>query len=364
MNFDPGSQIPGGAGGRPSTLSSRAGSAKSGVGYGAAGQGGPQGPGEHWTERERQKADLLQAGNEPGSGKAAPATKPWSWDDMTPAEKIKLVEPLIKQGLTYEEIATKLGAPSKNSISSIASRFRAGEAFSTRHNQHQESIERNTQIGALAQTGASKEAIAAEFGLTVLQVVKVLSKLRCAGTDIPESVLRYRARTAPARPKNTGKAEQIAARKARVLELARANQTAEQIAKELGVSVWVASKDMKDLRAAGELPQVRPGRKPGGPQAFNIGHRLAAKAEGKKAEPIITKAGAFDPIPGSTPVEFGTPRCCKWPVDGFDGRGLFWCGLPRAGETGSYCHAHRSLGTRPETPTMRENLKTAAKEAA
>ncbi|TDR34693.1 GcrA family cell cycle regulator [Aquamicrobium defluvii] len=70
---------------------------------------------------------------------------------------------------------------------------------------------------------------------------------------------------------------------------------------------------------------------------------IVNKAESRKADPVlrISRAAAFDPIPGIEPVPYGSSGC-KFPVDGLDGPGLLWCGADR--EIGRpYCDVHSRL---------------------
>ena len=76
---------------------------------------------------------------------------------------------------------------------------------------------------------------------------------------------------------------------------------------------------------------------------------IANKAESRKSDPgmavTISRAAAFDPLPGVEPVPFGSSGC-KYPVDGLEGAGLLWCGADR-GDHRTYCEAHRRLAFQP-----------------
>lgn len=81
-----------------------------------------------------------------------------------------------------------------------------------------------------------------------------------------------------------------------------------------------------------------------GPTAFNLFHRIEAKAEARPSS-YIAKGSVFEPLPGVQPVAFGSPGC-KFPVDGFHGRGLLACGLTRRDGI-SYCDSHARLAYQP-----------------
>lgn len=62
-----------------------------------------------------------------------------------------------------------------------------------------------------------------------------------------------------------------------------------------------------------------------------------------KPPPFIRPAEPFAPLPGIEPVAFAENRACKWPVDGFYGKGLLVCGAPRDVDHHAYCGVHRTL---------------------
>ena len=74
---------------------------------------------------------------------------------------------------------------------------------------------------------------------------------------------------------------------------------------------------------------------------------IVNKAESRKVDPVlrISRAAAFDPLPGTEPVPYGSSGC-KFPVDGLDGQGLLWCGADR-GRHPIYCSGHQRLAFRP-----------------
>ncbi len=73
---------------------------------------------------------------------------------------------------------------------------------------------------------------------------------------------------------------------------------------------------------------------------------IANKAESRKSDPgmavTISRAAAFEPLPGIDPVPFTSNTGCKWSVDGVDGPGLICCGAPRE-LSQPYCETHRRL---------------------
>lgn len=77
-------------------------------------------------------------------------------------------------------------------------------------------------------------------------------------------------------------------------------------------------------------------------QAVRQTERVAAKpSEPPKRTPPIHIS--FRPLPGSTPVPFGTPYVCKWPIDGFDD--FMCCGAPRNHH--AYCDEHIAIAYTP-----------------
>lgn len=62
-------------------------------------------------------------------------------------------------------------------------------------------------------------------------------------------------------------------------------------------------------------------------------------------------ATKFEPLPGVVPVPFEarTGWQCRWPVDGFTGRGALCCGLD-SGEGQPYCTAHTKASIKPPEP--------------
>jgi GcrA cell cycle regulator len=73
-----------------------------------------------------------------------------------------------------------------------------------------------------------------------------------------------------------------------------------------------------------------------------------ARAEQRAKSPgiVIKRENAFDPIPDTPPVAFGSPGC-RWPVDGINGQGLLACGATKLHSDTSYCGAHTRLASAP-----------------
>jgi hypothetical protein len=72
---------------------------------------------------------------------------------------------------------------------------------------------------------------------------------------------------------------------------------------------------------------------------------------------VIKRENAFDPMPDTPPVAFGSPGC-RWPVDGINGTGLLSCGAVKEIEH-SYCGAHRQLSYQPPSTRQSAGLRSA-----
>lgn len=77
---------------------------------------------------------------------------------------------------------------------------------------------------------------------------------------------------------------------------------------------------------------------------------IAARAN--PPENVQQMARAFTPLPGCTPVPFGS-KGCRWPVGG-EGAEMVACGQPRADGEESYCAAHAKASRPP--PAAKANL--------
>lgn len=88
---------------------------------------------------------------------------------------------------------------------------------------------------------------------------------------------------------------------------------------------------------------------------------VPAVQKSTKSTPIrISRAAAFDPIPGVEPKSFIelTRTECHWPVDGTDGPSQFFCGLPI--DRLHYCISHYRLSY----TSMEAYRRAVKKEAA
>lgn len=169
--------------------------------------------------------------------------------------------------------------------------------------------------------------------------------------------------------------EKRAAVKARIL----AGQSMGAIAAALGAPNRGSIGSVADrLRTLGELPRrdlAETGREGRLVQRMNspamrrgkseasldrhIARRMKARIETPKVDPglpiTITKAAAFDPLPGVEPVAlvdipaFGR---CRWPLD-LDAPGHFMCGAP-CDATAKYCCAHKQISISPYQPQTRK----------
>lgn len=90
--------------------------------------------------------------------------------------------------------------------------------------------------------------------------------------------------------------------------------------------------------------QARRKPKAAGLDAINIAVRAESRAEAPGI--AISRAAAFDPIPGQTPAAFADNHGCRWPVDGIDGPGLLACGAAKEPEH-VYCADHRRIAYVP-----------------
>lgn len=153
-----------------------------------------------------------------------------------------------------------------------------------------------------------------------------------------------------------------------VLPLAHLGLSCAKIAAQIGVSRGSIITIRAALQKSGEVPPAaetkggRPsksGNKPvhrkpsprlavlpsGAPKINQYDFRARAEQRAASQGVVIRRENAFDPIPGTTPVPYGS-HGCKWSVDGIHGPGMLWCGQSRDGDP-SYCGAHRLLSISP-----------------
>lgn len=166
-------------------------------------------------------------------------------------------------------------------------------------------------------------------------------------------------------------------KKDRVEELVKAGFSFSQIAAEIGAPSRNAISTIAcNLRTAGRLPtqkkrvpapvvpkQGRPAKETGAwgsvvgkvktklsrpsLDAANIATRVEGRTEAAGLPVTISRAAAFDPLPGFEPIPFAANSGCKWPVDGLEGPGLMVCGAERSGR--HYCADHHRIAYRPRT---------------
>ncbi len=100
----------------------------------------------------------------------------------------------------------------------------------------------------------------------------------------------------------------------------------------------------KPVRASKLVQQTRSWRGANNPPASDF----KARAEQRAKSPgiVIKRENAFDPIPDTPPVAFGSPGC-RWPVDGISGQGLLACGAAKLHSETPYCAAHTHLASAP-----------------
>lgn len=269
----------------------------------------------------------------------SPARRPWA--SLSPAEKIELVEPMLTAGLAYSTIAYHVGAPSRNSIASLATKLRRSAEKKSSSEGRTSSPGLRRQPAAVANMAGNTfkdepvaaadtagdylrepaiEATAAELGVVAWTIKRALVDLKKASRSVPI----FSNKTGP-KPKQPGPlARSVAVR-----------QESRKADKPHGAGVASA------VRAKQVPPDDRP-------------------------EIKITSAAAFDPIPGTTPVAYGSPGC-KWPVDGVDGRGLLACGQSRdfsKREDEPYCRSHVRLAYSSPSARTLKTIREAAKEAA
>lgn len=136
---------------------------------------------------------------------------------------------------------------------------------------------------------------------------------------------------------------------ARVLQISNRNSVAGVVTRlrELGElpparSKKAVGKDGGQVVRANAQARRKP--KASGLDAINIAVRAENRAEAPGI--AISRAAAFDPLPGQIPAAFVENHGCRWPVDGIDGPGLLACGAAKEPEH-VYCADHRRLAYVP-----------------
>ncbi len=281
------------------------------------------------------------------------------WSAMTDAQRWDLVGPMLET-MSYQQVAYRVGAPSRNAISGLRNRIRKGVPSETVKPRKPHHAQPNPHQG-----GGNGPALP----------VEAATDMPGAGASRPilseKPATPSRQVTAPRRSTSSPSAggisplsrpwtalsprEKDEAVRARVL----AGKSWGQIADELSMtSRNTVAGIVARLRKRGEIPQARSREETGADGAATARLRTASKAhpltianniESRKVDPgvpiTISRAAAFDPLPDTTPVPYGSGGC-KFPVDGWEGRGHLWCGADKD-PLHSYCPAHRRLAFTP-----------------
>ena len=273
------------------------------------------------------------------------------WAKMSPSQQIEAVRPLAADH-SNSIIAFKLGAPAP-AIAKIAAQIRREQSQSVEADQHAALNTAQDGVGANAPSTSSFGPVSKTPATSSRQVTAPRHPNSSPGAG--EELRRWAELTPD---------EKRGAVKKLILE----GFSYEKVSDLLGApNRHCIAGVVSRLRGLGELPasdrsQVgregnvvkkarkaaapKPDRKPRtlGLAAFNI----AVRAERRDDAPGITisRAAAFDPIPGVEPIPFISNTGFRWPVDGAAGKGLFVCGAPR-GDLRSYCDAHWRLAHTP-----------------
>lgn len=138
----------------------------------------------------------------------------------------------------------------------------------------------------------------------------------------------------------------------KVRELVEKGEAYSTIAWRLGApSRSAISGVVNRLRAAGEMPAAQKAEpKPTPTQAKRPAAPKPVVPAPAPIEPptiSISRAAAFDPLPGSDPLSIDvlTLTTCRWPVNG-DGREAIFCGA-HCELTEPYCTSHSRLAYQP-----------------
>lgn len=296
---------------------------------------------------------------------ARPSQTRKSWEAMTAAEKGEAALPLLRNGKSFGEVAALIGAPSRNAIATVAARLvKAGrlpaatrqgrkaarkqpsksqgkplrpEGGPEAHSRDMAGLPADSRAGDRQPNSRQRENVPSQHevwpGSTSLGTEQQCDTLGVTAGRVPAS-------NSPSSPSTSSRSETPAG------------------AAEPPPSAVPALLSVKDSRSNKKVRGGKPNTnriaavrsKSEASIDRHIARRMKARIEMPKVDPglpiTITKAAAFDPLPGVEPVAFGTERCCKWAVDGYDGTGLLWCGAPR--EPGQpWCANHRRIAYQP-----------------
>lgn len=218
------------------------------------------------------------------------ASRPWA--ELGPREKEAAVLPLAEMGLSANRIAAKLGLPSRNMVVTVIARLQKSERLGRSAPKPKKDRQKNSSGESRARQKSATNA----------------------GSK-PEAPLPDEARKGPVET-----AASISIKTSR---------------KQGGITGGTPGKALREARA----------RRAAHPNDFK------ARAEDRASDPgiTITKAAAFDPIPGIEPVALVDHRegQCRWPVSPAvdDGR-FYFCGAS-CGIGDSYCASHIRLNFQP-----------------
>lgn len=288
------------------------------------------------------------------SSRPSQTRKPWA--DMTASEKNEAALPLLRSGKSFGAVAALIGAPSRNAIATVAGRLVKANKLPSATSRH----------GRAPSQPATSSQRAGEAEAKAPPPAKAEAKAG-TGTAAPSVPAPTWTQMSPD--------EKREAVKARILD----GHSMGAIAAALGAPNRGSIGSVADrLRTLGELPRrdlAETGREGRLVQRMNspamrrgkseasldrhIARRINARIETPKVDPglpiTITKAAAFDPLPGVEPVALvDIPRHgrCRWPVEP-DAPGHFMCGAP-CEATAKYCCAHKQLSISPYQPQTRK----------
>jgi hypothetical protein len=276
-------------------------------------------------------------------------TKPWT--SLSPREKEAAVLELQAAGLSQRLIAERLGCP-EGSVATVARRL-AGPVNADRKKAERQ--EKEAKVLALVAEGFSSAQIARRLGFASRSVVSGIVH-RTQGRGMTKA-----SRSALVVPAGSMAWQQMSAiqKNAVVLPLCEKGYSAARIAIALNTSRPAVLGVMKRLRDNGvKVPgSVSFKTTKRGDRVYAPGVLSGLKARNVPAENrpsfVIDRANAFDPLPGTTPVPYGSPGC-KFSVDGLHGRGLLWCGRPREDDR-PYCSDHCRVAFRCSGVTEERN---------
>lgn len=234
------------------------------------------------------------------------------WKELSPEEKRALVEPLHREGLTLAKICQRLGAPSRNAVAGVVNRFYHRKYISKKPLpaivddalpdwKSLSAREKDETIKQLRREGVGSRATTRKFSnCSESAVNEIVSRLRRHGELEPIKATPKTAKLKKVAPKPKSAKRFPSARLVGLQERSPVNQ-------------------------------------------FDFKERAKQRAE-DPCFVTITRAGAWDPIPGIEPVALVdlTNRSCRWPIETDEAELGFFCGAPRV-DGCSYCNSHLNL---------------------